>query len=72
MGKGTGFGHRLKALREAEGWSLDDLAERSGVHRQSIWKMEQGQREPSWPTVLALAGALGVTPNDFVYRVDTE
>lgn len=72
MAKATGFGDRLRVIREEQGWSLDELAERSGVHRQSIWKMERQHRDPAWSTVLALAAALGVTPNDFVYRADGE
>jgi transcriptional regulator with XRE-family HTH domain len=62
----TGFAHRLKALREAAGLTQEQLAERTGLYKFSIAKLEQGVQEPSWPTVLALAKALGVDCRAFV------
>jgi transcriptional regulator with XRE-family HTH domain len=59
------YGEQLRRLREEQGWSLSDLAERSGVNRMAIWKMEQGERLPSWESAVVLAKALGVTLNDF-------
>jgi transcriptional regulator with XRE-family HTH domain len=58
---GSGFGARLKTLREAAGLSQADLAGRAGMHRFGVAKIEQGLREPGWLTVLALARALGVS-----------
>jgi transcriptional regulator with XRE-family HTH domain len=62
----TGFGARLKALREAAGLSQPQLAERAGCNKFTVAKMEQGRQEPAWPLVLALAGALGVEVGAFV------
>jgi putative transcriptional regulator len=56
----TGFAQRLKALREAAGLTQAQLAERAGLYSFSVAKLEQGVQEPTWPTVLALAKALGV------------
>jgi putative transcriptional regulator len=56
----TGFAGRLKALREAAGLTQKELADRAGFHHFSVAKLEQGVQEPTWPTVLALARALGV------------
>lgn len=42
-----------------------ELAERSGVHRQSIARLELGTREPSWEMVQKLARALGVPVGRF-------
>lgn len=56
----TGFGARLKAVREAAGLTQDQLAERAGLYKFSIAKLEQGVREPTWSTVQVLAKALGV------------
>jgi transcriptional regulator with XRE-family HTH domain len=64
-GEAARFGHRLRKLREQAGLTQGGLAERSGMHRQGIAKLEGGEREPSWGTVLALAGALGVTCEAF-------
>jgi transcriptional regulator with XRE-family HTH domain len=59
--KTTGFGGRLKQFREAAGLSQAQLAERAGLHLHGLTKLEQGYREPSWASVLALAHALGVS-----------
>ena len=51
------FNQRLKELREAAGLTQAQLAERAGLHRMGVAKLEQGQREPAWPTLQALASA---------------
>lgn len=61
----TGFGDRLKAIRSAKDVSLSELGRRTGIAYQTIAKYERGENEPTWPTVLKLADALGVEPNDF-------
>ena len=65
-GDGSEFASRLKALREQAGLSQGQLAERAGMNMFSIAKLEQGRREPSWATVLALAAALGVDCTAFL------
>lgn len=54
------FGPRLRVLREAAGLTQAQLAEGAGLHPQAVVKLERGEREPAWATVLALAEALGV------------
>jgi len=56
----TGFAAQLKRLREQAGLNQDELAERAALYKFSVAKLEQGVREPTWATVLALAAALGV------------
>ena len=49
----------LRALREREALTLSDLAERSGVHRTTIFNIEhRGRARPS--TLRKLADGLGV------------
>ena len=55
------FGRRLKHLREQAGISMYELAKRSGVSAASLSRIEQGGREPTWPTIVLLARALGVS-----------
>ncbi len=62
---GTGFGSRLRALREAQGWDRRELAERVGCNYNTICKIEQCVQEPVWGLALALARALGVTTRAF-------
>lgn len=38
----------------------------AGLSRQAISKIENGEREPGWNTVLLLASALGVEVTAFV------
>jgi transcriptional regulator with XRE-family HTH domain len=58
------FGERLKALREAKGWTQGELAERAGTKTNSVSRLELGRYVPTWPTVLALAKALGLSSLD--------
>lgn len=59
------FGPRLRELRTEAGFTLADLADRAGLHQQSIIKLESGERGPVWGTVVALADALGVPVEAF-------
>jgi transcriptional regulator with XRE-family HTH domain len=54
------FAARLRELREARGWTQQDLAGRAGVSAISVTRYESGGRVPDFDAVLALAGALGV------------
>ena len=63
----TGFGPRLRTLREAAGLTQAQLGERAGgMPYQAVAKYEREATEPSWSAVLRLADALGVTPNAFL------
>ena len=52
---------RLRSLREDRAWSLDTLAERSGVSRSNISLIERAQSSPSATVLDRLATGLGVT-----------
>ncbi len=55
------FAKTLRALREAKGLTQTDLAERAGLHRVYITKLETGvETNPTLATLEALAKALGV------------
>ena len=64
----SGFGRRLRELREAAGLTQHELAEKAGCHKQTITKLEAEAQEPAWPLVLALTQALGVTCEAFAPR----
>ncbi|WP_298826479.1 XRE family transcriptional regulator [uncultured Piscinibacter sp.] len=53
--------HRIRALREARRWSLETLAERSGVSRSNISLIERGESNPTATVLDKLSAALGVT-----------
>lgn len=56
-------GTRVRALREAKGWSRADLADRAQLHINAVGMIERGERpDPHSSTIAALAYALGVVP----------
>jgi len=59
------FGRRLRHLREHAGLTLIELGERAGMVYTSIGRLERGEREPTWATIVRLADALGVDLNAF-------
>ena len=52
---------RVRELRDALGFSLDALAERSGVSRSNISLIERGQSSPTAVVLDKLSSALGVS-----------
>lgn len=55
------LGKRLSGLRESRGWTLDDLAARSGLSLSYLSRVESGDRQPSLGTLSVLAQVYGVT-----------
>jgi Zn-dependent peptidase ImmA (M78 family)/DNA-binding XRE family transcriptional regulator len=60
------IGERIRAARKAQGLSLRALAERVGLSHEMIRRYEQGKATPSESALLALADALGRSPNYFL------
>lgn len=54
------IGRRVRQGRLDRGWTLDRLAQRSGVSRRMLVNVEQGAANPSIATLLRLADALGI------------
>jgi transcriptional regulator with XRE-family HTH domain len=52
----------LAEWRKAQGVGLLQLYRLSGVAPATVRRIERGERRPNWSTVVALAGALKVTP----------
>lgn len=55
----SAIGSRVRDRRIERGWTLDELAERSGVSRRMVVNVEQGASNPSIATLLRLSDALG-------------
>ena len=55
------LGPRIATLRRAAGMSQGDLAQRLQVSSSTVGMYEQGRREPSAETLVALARIFGVT-----------
>lgn len=60
------FGSNLARCRKRSGLSQEQLWFRAEVHKTSLSDLERGLIIPRIGTVLRVAGALGVTPNDLV------
>lgn len=58
------FANRLKATMTEKGWSQEKLAERTGVGQPAISNMLNRQSRPQTKTVLRIAEALDVPPED--------
>ena len=54
------FGRNLCLARRRRGLSQEKLAERTGLCRDTIYKIEMGQRSPRLDTLLTLADALAL------------
>jgi len=54
------IGARVRQSRAERGWTLDEMAERSGVSRRMLVNIEQGSTNPSIATLLRISDALGV------------
>ncbi len=59
-------GMRLKRLRENQGWTQQVLAEKVGVARVTIARIEIGNRRPSLELLERLAKALRVKAGDLL------
>src|SRR5215467_7645079 len=68
----TRLGTRIKLEREGRGWSLTDLAQRSGVSRAMINKVERGEASPTASLLGRLAGAFGLTLSMLLARTETD
>jgi transcriptional regulator with XRE-family HTH domain len=60
----------IRQEREARGWSLADLAERSGVSRASISKIERAEASPTAVILVRLAGAFDLTLAGLLARAE--
>ena len=54
------IGERVRQHRNARGWTLDELSDRSGVSRRMLINIEHGEGNPSIATLLRISDALGV------------
>lgn len=59
----------MRELREQAVLSQSDLAEKAGVSKTTIIKIEQGKISPHPTTIRKLAAALGVEASDLMRRL---
>ena len=63
---------RIRGLRLARGWSLDDLAERCYLSASTLSRLETGHRRIALDQLAPIARALGTTLDQLVESVDDD
>lgn len=62
---------RLRSLRRDRGWSLDDLARRSGVSRATLSRMEKAEVSPTASALAKLCSAYEITLSRLMQMVES-
>jgi transcriptional regulator with XRE-family HTH domain len=62
-------GVRIRELRQAQGWTQEELAHRSGLHRADFGAIERGERNMTLRTMRIVADTLGVGIADLIKGV---
>ncbi|SFT66920.1 Helix-turn-helix [Kosakonia arachidis] len=63
---------RIRVERESRGWSLSELAERAGVSRAMIHKIERGESSPTAALLARLSGAFGISMSTLIARAEMQ
>jgi transcriptional regulator with XRE-family HTH domain len=66
----TRLANRLRLERDSRGWSLADLAERSGVSKATISKIERAEVSPTAVVLVRLASAFDLTLAGLMLRAE--
>jgi transcriptional regulator with XRE-family HTH domain len=69
---GARIARRLRLERDARGWSQADLAERAGVSKAAISKIEREEASPTAVILVRLAGAFDLTLAGLLVRAERE
>lgn len=67
---GARIAARLRLERDARGWSLAEVAERSGVAKATISKIEREEMSPTAVILVRLAGAFDLTLAGLLLRAE--
>jgi transcriptional regulator with XRE-family HTH domain len=59
--RGSALGSVLRAVREERGESRERLAVDAGLTVGTVARLELGNSDPTWSTVVAIADVLGLT-----------
>ena len=60
------FGAAVRQLREARGWTQEQLAERSEMNASYLGFLERGDNVPTLSIIIQLAEAFGMEPGDLL------
>ncbi len=68
----TNIGKRIRELRLQSGYKLVEIAEKAGVSKGLLSKVENGRTVPSLPVLLSIIQSLGTVPEDFFKNLQFE
>lgn len=60
-------GEKVREARKAKGLTIEQLADRTGMHPNTLGRIERGDTEADIEQLLRLAGALGVAPAHWMH-----
>lgn len=66
------FGHRVRELRKAKGFSQESFAEHCGLDRSYMGGIERGERNVALRNVEIIAQALDLTISELMQGVESE
>ncbi|KTR87457.1 helix-turn-helix domain-containing protein [Leucobacter chromiiresistens] len=66
------LGPRLRAARQERGWTLDELAARSGMSPSTLSRLESGKRQASLELLLPVTRQLGIRVDDLLDAPDRD
>lgn len=66
------IGACVRAERQARNWSMADTAERSGVSKATVSKIERGESSPTLVVLGRLCGAFELTLSTFLTRAEDQ
>jgi len=61
IAKPVDLGARVRDLRKAQGWTLEQAARQAGLARSTLSKIENGQMSPTYEALKKLAVGLGIS-----------
>lgn len=70
-GELAALGREVRRFRDAAGLSQEELAHRSGLHRNYIGGIERGERNVGVKTLFRLAASLNLTPSALLAGVSS-
>jgi transcriptional regulator with XRE-family HTH domain len=66
----SAFGDAVRAVRQEQDVSQEDLGHLSGLHRNHVGQIERGELSPTIESVELIAKALNVSPSELLARAE--
>ncbi len=66
------LGPKLRAARQEQGWTLDELAAQAGMSASTLSRLESGKRQASLELLLPLTRQLGIRIDDLLEAPDRD